>query len=101
MKLDIKIGPYNWVYSDEEDLKEEKCLGTSDYDNLTICITKDIRPQIKKVTIIHELIHSFFSSSGFHPKEEENICDTLANQIVLFLKQNDTKTLLKLLGKFK
>lgn len=100
MKTKLTIGAYEWNYSDEEkkipsiynDAKgnDEGNLGICDYGELAIFIKKGIPPDLKKVTIVHELFHAFFASAGFDPKEEERIVDILANQFVLFLKHNPT-----------
>lgn len=98
MKAKLTIGAYEWNYFDEvkempainagaKD-NEEGTLGICDYSKLEIFIKKGMPPDLKKVTIVHELFHAFFASAGFDPKEEERTVDILANQLVLFIKNN-------------
>lgn len=98
MNAKITIGAYEWNYKDnvkemphvEGDVKDnsECTLGLCDYGKLEIYIKKGMPPDLKKVTIVHELFHAFFASSGFDPKEEERVVDILSNQLVQFIKTN-------------
>ena len=82
----LKIGPYEWKYIDNCDLKDT--FGTCDYKDLEIKISKDQTGLVKKCTIIHELLHAAFCSAGYSPREEEKIVDVLANQLISFVKNN-------------
>lgn len=92
MIKEIKIGPYTWSINDEEDLSGKNVLGNCCFDNLEIKISNTIiKEDVKKAVILHELCHSLFYSGGFtfsSLKQEEAMCDFLANQLLLFLQQN-------------
>ena len=88
MRQKIKIGPYNWTFIDNSSKTGRDNLGLCEYSKLLILISNKIPPDVKKVTILHELLHAFFDSSGLQPKDEENIVDTLANQLLLFIQNN-------------
>jgi len=94
MKNKIRIGAYEWSYDDTVEKvpskdPDENDLGICDYNNLEIFIKMGIPDTVKKVTIMHELFHAFFASAGYQLKDdEENIVDILANQFVLFIKNN-------------
>lgn len=91
MRKKLKIGALDWDYDDGANIKEMgNDLGFCDYEKLSIKIKKKIPEDIKKVTIIHELLHSFFFSGGNSPKNEEDIVDLLANQFVMFIQNNPT-----------
>jgi Zn-dependent peptidase ImmA (M78 family) len=83
----LRIGPYDWKYKEKAKLSEG-VLGECDYSKLTISIAKNLPAEIKKVTILHELFHAFIDSSGVIVDEEEQIVDTLANSLLLFIQEN-------------
>lgn len=89
MKSKLRISCYEWDFSDEEPTKEMgKDLGLCDYENLEIKVKKDTKSIIKKTTALHEILHAFFSSACYTPKDEERVVDILAPQIILFLENN-------------
>lgn len=95
MEKDLKIGPYTWKYEDDLDViskdedKDSKFeFGLCEYSNLKISVKKIDQPVIKKVVIVHELLHSFFYSAGYEPENEETIVEVLSSKIIEFLKEN-------------
>ena len=90
MKKKLKIGALEWEYDDyvnEKNMGDD--LGSCDYEKLSIKIKRKLPEDIKKITIIHELLHGFFFFSGGNsPKNEEDIVDLLANQFVMFIQNN-------------
>jgi hypothetical protein len=90
MKKIIRIGPLDWTFDDNVTSKSMKKseLGTCAYEDLEIKIKGGLKTDVRKVTVLHELLHAMFSCSGYTPKDEENIVDILANQLLLFIKNN-------------
>ena len=89
MKKKLKIGALDWDYDDCVSAKEMGDeLGNCDYEKLSIKIKRKMPENVKKVTIFHEIFHSFFFSGGNSPKNEEDIVDLLANQFVMFIQNN-------------
>ena len=90
MKQKIKIGAYEWTIIEKSTRMGNK-LGTSEYEKLKITLKKDLLPSIRKVTLIHELLHAFISASGkfsMNAEEEDKIVDSFANQLVQFIQDN-------------
>ena len=83
----LKIGPFTWTYEETKE-KSSKSLGECSFENLLITVQSDLKKDIKISTIFHELVHSFFASTGYIPKNEEAITDILACQLLFFLRNN-------------
>lgn len=89
MKTDLKIGGYTWSYTDEATLTDLKdTLGSCEYQKLEIKVSNDITGDIKKCTIFHEILHALLISGGLSPAREEDLVDVLANQLLIFVKEN-------------
>ena len=84
----VKLGPFTWSYCEKEDDLLKKNLGECNFEKLEIEVRKDLINDIKISTIFHEIIHAAFASSGVIPKNEEIITDTLACQLLFFLRNN-------------
>lgn len=57
------------------------CRGATHYFNREIYINKDLTPEDKKQTLIHELVHATLYDTQIELKEEyseENLCDFVA-----------------------
>ena len=57
------------------------CFGYTKYDKQTIFINKEMRQQVKKQTLYHELMHCYiWSFANIHNEySEEELCDISAN----------------------
>lgn len=88
MKKNLKIGPYTWEFDDEAVDLSPKEWGNCDFAALTIKIKDLPNADVKKQVILHELLHAFLVSSGFSVKNEENLVDILASQLLFFIKSN-------------
>ena len=89
MKYDLTVGIFEWELDDEVGEEEmDGDLGLCDYETLKISIKEGLKDQIKKVTVLHELGHAFFSSAGFDPEEEERVVDIMAVQMIGFIQKN-------------
>lgn len=83
--MKLKIGPFTWLFDYNAKINT---LGSSDIQTLTIQVKDKMPEDLKKVTALHEILHAMFSSSGYNPKDEENVVDVLACQILQFSKEN-------------
>ena len=83
----VKIGPFEWQIIEKSE-KEFKDYGEAALDKLTITIRENLLPDVRTVTILHELIHAAASSGGVALKQEELVADFLASQIYIFVKTN-------------
>jgi len=89
MKYNLTIGAFEWELDDAvAEVVMDRDLGLCDYEKLVITIKEDMKDQVRKATVLHELGHAFFSSAGFDPKEEERVVDVIANQLLQFIQNN-------------
>jgi len=89
VKYALNIGAYEWELNDSVTEKEmDDDLGQCDYELLSIHIKENMKNQVRKATVLHELGHAFFASAGYDPKEEERVVDIYASQMLSFLQNN-------------
>jgi len=87
----LKIGSYVYKYSEEPNVGDNNLLGLCSYPGLEIKIRENLKGTVKKVTIMHELIHSFYMSVGYrfdNDRDMENTVDIAANSMVDFINKN-------------
>lgn len=64
--------------------------GQIDYHKQKIKIKKDLGKDIKKVTLLHEIIHGIFENSGQRElNTNEDLINSLANSIYQIFKNNN------------
>lgn len=80
--MEIKINADTWKIEalDGEDEKlhpktDAYNLGLTEYCTNTISIRKGMTASVTRSTVIHELVHAFIFSYGYHVKGEEPMCD--------------------------
>ena len=67
---------------------DDEDLGLCDFEKLEISIKQDLIPDVYNSVFLHEFFHALFASSGYTPKDEEDVVDVLANNLLLILKDN-------------
>lgn len=55
-------------------------LGLTEYCENVINIRKGMTASVTRSTVIHELVHAFIFSYGYHVEDEESMCDFFASQ---------------------
>ena len=85
--MEIKINADTWKIEalDGKDKKlnpdsEVFNLGLTEYCTNTISIRKGMTASVTRSTVIHELVHAFIFSYGYHVEEEEPMCDFFGSQ---------------------
>ena len=85
--MEIKINANTWKVEalDGKDKKlnpdsEVFNLGLTEYCTNTISIRKGMTASVTRSTVIHELVHAFIFSYGYHVKGEEPMCDFFGSQ---------------------
>ena len=85
--MEIKINADTWKIEalDGEDEKlhpktDAYNLGLTEYCTNTISIRKGMTASVTRSTVIHELVHAFIFSYGYHVKGEEPMCDFFGSQ---------------------
>lgn len=86
--------PYAINYGDYEELKEENLGGQITYDPCTIQIMVDLKPEIKRYVIIHEITHGLlFEANAWNYASREPFVEALSWQLLYFLQDNDLSKL--------
>lgn len=86
--------PYSIVYGDYDDLKKENLGGRITYDTLLIQIMADLKPDIKKYVIVHEITHALlFEACAGNYSSREPFVESFAWQLLYFLQDNDLSIL--------
>lgn len=68
--------------------KECLTLGQIDYLNQEIKILDELEDDIKKVTLIHEILHGIFNQLGFEDEAaDEHLINSLATALYQILRQ--------------
>ena len=61
-------------------IKKAGALGLADLEKNEITIQKDLKPDMERVTVLHEILHVIFNVLGEHELcNNEKIIDTTAN----------------------
>lgn len=79
----MKINNLNWKVKYTDNF-EENLFGRTDYDQLTIYISKKVCNQTKNITLKHELVHAYLHSFGFMFKDNftrEDICEFVSHNL--------------------
>lgn len=86
--------PYSITYGDYDDLREDDLGGRITYDTLLIQIMNDLKPDIKKYVIVHEITHGLlFEACAGNYSSREPFVESLAWQLLYFLQDNDLSIL--------
>lgn len=66
------------------------CMGREVYEKSTIYIRKDMPDDVKRETLLHEILHILYANAYLKPgDEEERIVGTLSNGLFQVLEDND------------
>lgn len=70
---------------------EQMVIGFTDFPQQVIYLHKDIKPQVKKMTLMHELTHAFLFVRGFDKEEfnQEVVCDIMASLARTIVRMTD------------
>ena len=88
----IKIGGIDYDYTEVEDLGETEdgeTIGNISYRDAEIQIKAGLKPQVKAVTVLHEVIHGIMAHGGAL-EQDESFIDMLAYGLHQVLKDNPT-----------
>jgi len=84
--MQLRIGAL--IYDVEERRLKDQC-GHCDYEHTCIRIRRSLNPQLKRVTLWHEIIHALLFNAGVYESEHnEQQIDALAHGIVQVLRDN-------------
>ena len=88
----MKIGGQNYKINFVDEMKVEggSIMGVHNCRDCTISIDKELTQSRKKETLIHEILHAIVYQWGIEldDKEEEKICNTLANGLTTVYVDN-------------
>lgn len=88
-KLKVLATEYE-VQEVEQIDKYERLLGQIDYDEQKIKIDKNISEDMKKETLIHEMLHSILEKLGYREmNEDEQKVHSIASTMYFVLKENN------------
>lgn len=66
------------------------CMGREVYEKSTIYIRNDMPDDVKRETLLHEIIHILYANAYLKPgDEEERVVGTLSNGLFQVLEDND------------
>lgn len=96
MKSSLLVGAIHYTLIEEKDLCDYRPDGTRvglnghiRYNECQIKVDSDLHPQIKEITIWHEVLHGILENAGFFQEQtHERIIDALAHGIVQVLRDN-------------
>ena len=84
--MQLRLGALTYTV-DEGKLKQQ--CGHCDYEHARIRIHRTLDPQLKRVTLWHEIIHALLFNAGvYEPEHNEQQIDALAHGIVQVLRDN-------------
>lgn len=90
--MTIKIGPIDFIVKDVTDLRDEdgaKLDGSLLHGSCEILLEKSLHPQIKQMTLWHEIIHAILVQAGRREDgQNEGLIDSLAYGIAAVLRRN-------------
>lgn len=86
----IIFGKFDVEDAAEFDVEPENLLGFSDKKNLVMYIDEELNTTMKKVTFLHELVHTMSDTFGlgFNDSENEDMVNQIGNAFYNFMKQN-------------
>lgn len=86
----LKIMATEYAVEEVEQIdKYERLLGQIDYAEQKIKIDKNISEDMKKETLIHEILHGILEKLGYQElNEEEQKVHSIASTMYLVLKEN-------------
>lgn len=88
----VKIGVLNYEIVQGTALsntKEEWQLGEISYGESRIYLDDNLSPQVRKQTLMHEIVHGMLNEIGHEAeREDEGLVNGLANQILMLLQSN-------------
>ena len=88
-KVKILATEYN-VQEVEQIDKYQRVLGQIEYEEQTIKVDKNISEDMKKETLIHEIIHGILEKLGYTElNEDEQKVHSIASTMYLVLKENN------------
>lgn len=68
-------------------------IGMADYINQTIQIKAGMHPEKKKITLLHEILHSILEQLGFNKEcEDEQLICTLSTTLIQLFNDNPAVT---------
>lgn len=88
--MQIKIGPIRYAVEDITDLKSDAgtdLLGQIIYHQATIKLEADQHPQVKRIVLLHEIIHGILNNAGFQ-KHSEAVIDAIATGLMALIDDN-------------
>lgn len=86
--------PYAIQQGDFKELKDEDLGGRITYDTLCIQILENLKPDIKKYVIVHEITHAvLFEANAGNYSSREPFVEAMAWQLLYFLQDNDLSIL--------
>lgn len=91
--MDIKnvvIGPIEYDVTEEERIlndQNQDLIGQIFYEKGTIKILKDIKEDVKRAVLLHEIIHGIFDGAGMRDHDEQ-VVDMLSHGLVMVLMDN-------------
>lgn len=71
------------------DVSEEWQLGEINYGEAKIHLDDDLTPQVRKQTLMHEIVHGMLNEIGHEEaRDDEGLVNGLANQLIMLLQNN-------------
>ena len=89
--MHIQIGPLRYKVVEVEELASERSgalYGDICYGKCRIRIAADSSPQIKLVTLIHEILHGILANAALVEDHNEAHIDALAHGLIQVLRDN-------------
>jgi hypothetical protein len=89
MPEQVRIGPIVYTVCEESELASASgtLYGDINYGKCRIRIDADLDPQIKRITLWHEVLHGILNTAAISDHDEQ-IIDALAHGIVQALHDN-------------
>ena len=91
--MDIKnviIGPIEYDVTEEDRIlnsQNQDLLGQIFYERGTLKVLKDIKEDVKRTVLLHEIIHGVFDNAGMRD-HDERVIDVLSHGLVMVLMDN-------------
>ena len=87
--MQININGINYSVIQESNKFDPSAMGRCNEKQAEIYIAKDMKPDVKSNTLLHELFHVFFRASALGEKStEEEIVEALSNQLFSCMMHN-------------
>lgn len=98
----VKVGLHTYTVSEAENIERKEdgayLFGHISHEEQTIDIRMALQPDMKKVALLHEIIHGVLFQTGhfLDGTDEERICVALSHALVQILRDNpELRELLK------